>query len=160
MSSGIDMAVFISTGYNHGYTVVNHHFRILVAQQTKSLNIDVHFLLFQNYYGHSFHECVIEDTHVFHQDKFFRSKPAMSLLLAVAVAVFLLNLPFGFWRSGVRKLSFPWFLAVHLPIPFIVIMRLVSGMGFHLSTLPVMLGAYFAGQFAGGAMRRKRPIET
>ena len=46
--------------------------------------------------------------------------------LAVTFAVFFLNLPFGFWRAGVRKFSLPWFLAVHAPIPLVVGLRLGS----------------------------------
>ena len=76
-------------------------------------------------------------------------------LIALAVGVLLLNLPFGFWREGVRKFSGAWFLAVHLPIPLIVTLRLVSGLGWRLSTFPFVLGAYFAGQLLGGALRRR-----
>lgn len=81
----------------------------------------------------------------------------MSRLLLVAVAVFLLNIPFGYWRSGVRKFSLAWFLSVHLPVPLVVALRIASGLGFHLTTLPVMIAAYFGGQFTGGALRRKTP---
>ena len=80
----------------------------------------------------------------------------MTVLIPVVTAVFCLNIPFGFWRAGVRKFSLPWFLSVHLPIPFIVGVRLVSGLGFHLSTFPVMIAAYLAGQYTGGALRRNR----
>lgn len=80
----------------------------------------------------------------------------MKLLLAVAFAVFLINLPFGFWRAGLKKLSPAWFLAIHLPVPLMVALRLVSGVGFHLSSVAVMAGAYFTGQFLGAALRRQR----
>jgi hypothetical protein len=78
----------------------------------------------------------------------------------VAVGVFVVNLPFGFWRAGVRKLSLPWFVAVHAPVPLVVLMRLASGLGFQLATFPVLVGAFFAGQLAGGRLRRRgRPKE-
>jgi hypothetical protein len=35
----------------------------------------------------------------------------VSRLAIVAIGVFVVNLPFGFWRAGVRKLSLPWFVA-------------------------------------------------
>ncbi len=41
-------------------------------------------------------------------------------LLAVAVVVFLINLPFGYWRSRVPTRSRQWFLAIHLPVPFVI----------------------------------------
>jgi hypothetical protein len=83
----------------------------------------------------------------------------MSLnLLSVAILVFLFNLPFGYWRANVRKFSFPWFLSVHAPVPFVIALRLLSGLGFHLATLPIMIAAFFGGQFAGSKifhMRKK-----
>lgn len=80
-------------------------------------------------------------------------------LLTVASIVFLFNLPFGYWRANVRKFSFPWFLSVHAPVPFVIALRLLSGMGFHLSTLPVMLFAYFGGQFAGSKFYQMRKVK-
>ena len=77
-------------------------------------------------------------------------------LLAVAAATLVLNLPFGFWRAGVRKFSPAWFLAVHLPVPLIVGIRLAAGLGWRLSTFPVLVGAFFGGQFLGGRLRALR----
>jgi hypothetical protein len=77
-------------------------------------------------------------------------------LLAVAAATVVLNLPFGFWRAGVRKFSLAWFLAVHAPVPLIVGMRFATGLGWRLSTFPILVGAFFGGQFIGGRLRRSR----
>jgi hypothetical protein len=79
-------------------------------------------------------------------------------LLLVTVAVILLNLPFGFWRAGVKRFSRPWFLAVHIPVPLIIGLRIVSGIGWRLVTFPLLVGAFCAGQFVGGRLRfiRKR----
>jgi hypothetical protein len=68
----------------------------------------------------------------------------------VATLVFLLNLPFGFWRARVRKFSWQWVVAIHLPVPMIIALRIYSGLGFQLYTFPVMIGAFFLGQYAGG----------
>jgi hypothetical protein len=74
--------------------------------------------------------------------------------LAVVAAVTLaVNLPFGFWRAGVRKFSLPWFVAVHGPVPLIVGMRLAAGLGWRLATFPVLVGAFFGGQLIGGRVR-------
>ena len=87
--------------------------------------------------------------------------PHLPKLLIIAIAVVLLNLPFGFWRAGTRKFSLPWILAVHLPVPFVIALRIGSGLGFQLYTFPVMIGAYFTGQFLGGRARRRwRPPVT
>ena len=77
------------------------------------------------------------------------------MLYLLALATFILNLPFGYWRAGVRKFSPYWFLAVHLPIPFVIVTRIFSGLGFKFITYPVILGAYFLGQFVGAKMNKK-----
>lgn len=70
-------------------------------------------------------------------------------LSEVVAITFLINLPFGFWRASLKKLSFLWFLAIHLPIPFIVLMRFMFHLGFQLYTYPFLVGAFFFGQFIG-----------
>ena len=75
-------------------------------------------------------------------------------LLSVAIVVFLLNLPFGYWRSKVRKFSVPWFLAIHLPVPLVVLLRIYSGIGFEFISYPVLIAAFFLGQFIGARADR------
>ena len=41
----------------------------------------------------------------------------MLTLGLVALGVLTINLPFGFWRAGVRKFTPPWIVAVHGPVP-------------------------------------------
>jgi hypothetical protein len=74
-------------------------------------------------------------------------------LWTVALLVFLINLPFGYWRASVRKLSRQWFLAVHIPVPLVIALRIYSGLGFKLISFPVIIGAFFLGQFVGGRVR-------
>ena len=74
-------------------------------------------------------------------------------LWTVALLVFLLNLPFGYWRASVRKMSRQWFLAVHIPVPLVIALRIYSGLGFRLISFPVIVGAFFLGQFVGGRVR-------
>jgi hypothetical protein len=74
-------------------------------------------------------------------------------LWTVALLVFLINLPFGYWRASVRKLSGRWFTALLLPVPVVVALRIYSGLGFKLISFPVIVGAYFLGQFVGGRVR-------
>ena len=81
----------------------------------------------------------------------------MLTLFFVAMGVLVLNVPFGFWREGVRKFSLPWMFAVHLPIPFVVALRLSSGLGWSLISFPFVIAAYVTGQYLGGALRRALP---
>ncbi|MFA9388831.1 MAG: hypothetical protein ACERKD_03440 [Prolixibacteraceae bacterium] len=70
-------------------------------------------------------------------------------VVAVALIVFMINLPFGAWRSRVKKFSFQWFLYIHLPIPFIVLLRIYSDIGFAFYTYPILVAAFFFGQMFG-----------
>jgi len=67
----------------------------------------------------------------------------------VAAIVFFINLPFGYWRANVRKFSAGWFLAVHGPVPAVVLLRMLFGLSFSLSTTPFLVGAFFTGQVLG-----------
>lgn len=78
------------------------------------------------------------------------------MLWIVAVLIALLNLPFGYWRAGVRKLSPAWFVAVHVPVPLAVGLRYATGLGFHWQTLPLFVVAFFGGQWLGGKLRTAR----
>ena len=79
----------------------------------------------------------------------------MLKLGAVALAVLIVNLPFGYWRVGLRKFSLPWFLAVHAPVPLVLGIRVLAGVGWHLATVPVLAGAFLSGQLLGGKLRLK-----
>lgn len=70
--------------------------------------------------------------------------------IIVPILIVLLNIPFGYWRSNVKKLSLPWFLAVHLPVPIIIFLRIHLGLGWAWTTYPLLVGAYFGGQELGG----------
>ena len=76
-------------------------------------------------------------------------------LWLVAFIVFVVNIPFGYWRASVRKFSLQWALAIHLPVPLVVGLRIVSGLGWAFATYPVLIGAYFLGQFAGGKIHAR-----
>jgi len=79
----------------------------------------------------------------------------MPRLAIAAVIVIALNLPFGFWRAGVGRFSGRWIIAVHAPIPLVVAVRLLSGLGWQLITFPVLIGAFLTGQLVGGRLRRR-----
>lgn len=85
-------------------------------------------------------------------------------LFLISLVVFLLNIPFGYWRTNVKKFSFQWFLAVHIPVPFVIALRFIGHLGFQLYTYPAMVGAFFLGQFAGGwllkRIARKTPVSS
>jgi hypothetical protein len=73
-------------------------------------------------------------------------------LFIISSLVFMLNLPFGYWRINVKKFSLQWFLAIHLPIPFIILFRLFSETGFDLLSFPFTITAFFLGQIVGAGI--------
>ncbi len=77
-------------------------------------------------------------------------------LLFVTTFVFLLNLPFGYWRANVRVYGLQWALAIHIPVPFIIAARIFSNIGFEFYTYPILIGAFFLGQFLGKYLYTKR----
>jgi len=75
------------------------------------------------------------------------------MLWIVVALIALVNLPFGFWRAGLRRLSTPWLVAVHAPVLFAIGLRYAAGLGFRWQTLPLYVAAFFGGQWLGGAWR-------
>lgn len=68
--------------------------------------------------------------------------------------VFLINLPFGYLRSKYARFSKQWMMAVHIPVPFIFLLRILSGFGWKI--IPLLMLSDIAGQFAGGKLRKFR----
>ncbi|QQS36499.1 MAG: hypothetical protein IPM56_00680 [Ignavibacteriales bacterium] len=53
-----------------------------------------------------------------------------------------------------------WLLSVHLPVPFVVLLRIYSGIGFELITYPVIVAAFFLGQYLGKKFYEFRKIRA
>lgn len=81
-------------------------------------------------------------------------------LWSVAGVIFLMNVPFGFWRARSRKFSGSWFLAIHTPVVLAVGLRILMGIRFMVGTLPVFVGAFFLGQSVGGRLHWPPPREN
>jgi hypothetical protein len=76
----------------------------------------------------------------------------------LALVVLIINMPFGYWREGVRKFSPKWFLAVHAAVPLIILIRYVAGIEWRLAALPLTVFAYFFGQYLGARVRQRQAI--
>lgn len=74
-------------------------------------------------------------------------------LWKVSLLVFLLNLPFGYWRASSKKFSGRWMAAASLPVLLVVALGIFSGMRWKPMSLPLLVGAYVLGQFVGGKVR-------
>jgi hypothetical protein len=74
----------------------------------------------------------------------------MEKVALLSLFAFLINLPFGYFRSRSRRYSLKWFLSIHIPIVFIVAARLLSNIDFVF--VPLFIAATVAGQLFGGRL--------
>ena len=79
----------------------------------------------------------------------------MHCSMILPIFIFIINIPFGYWREGVKKFSFHWFLAVHIPVPIIVVLRLFLGIKLTLPLFLLFVFCYFSGQFTGSLIKKK-----
>lgn len=77
------------------------------------------------------------------------------LLLITVIFSFtlLLNMPFGYLRGKAKKFSFKWFLYIHLPIPFVLLARILSNID--MTYIPLLVLATVIGQVWGGKLEFK-----
>jgi len=78
----------------------------------------------------------------------------MVKLLLIGMVVFILNIPFGYWRANVKRFSLQWFLAIHIPVIFVIALRLASHLGFAWSSYVVLVSAFFLGQQLGSLVNK------
>ncbi len=71
------------------------------------------------------------------------------MLFIISIIVLVLNIPFGYWRSNVKIFSLQWYLSIHIPVPFIVALRIFFEIGFSWYTYLFLVAAFFLGQKLG-----------
>ena len=74
------------------------------------------------------------------------------IVLVAMVFIFTLaiNIPFGYFRKRAKRYSLRWFLYIHLPIPFIIVARVLSSLDFNY--VPLFVVAAVIGQICGARM--------
>ena len=77
-------------------------------------------------------------------------------LIILVSAAFAMNLPLGYLRQGTRRLSFKWFLYIHLSIPFIILLRVYMGISYWY--IPLSIASAVAGQLGGGRFRKPEAL--
>ena len=75
------------------------------------------------------------------------------LVVGLIILSFITSIPCGYLRQNYAKYSFMWFFLIHLPIPFIVLLRLKADISWHF--IPLTLGGSVAGQIIGGYINRR-----
>jgi hypothetical protein len=76
------------------------------------------------------------------------------LIIGLVLMAFIINIPFGYIRQRYEKFSFMWFFLLHIPIPFIILVRIGAGIDWRV--IPLTLCGSVAGQYVGGAVNRRR----
>ena len=84
--------------------------------------------------------------------KLDKDRKKMMTINELMLLVFLINLPFGYLRSKATKFSRQWMMAVHIPVPFVFLLRIFSG--FNWTVIPLLVLSDVAGQIAGGKLRK------
>ncbi len=75
----------------------------------------------------------------------------MFSLIELMFLVFLINMPFGYWRNKTDRFSRQWMMAIHLPVPIVFLLRIMSG--FSWMIIPLLMLSFAIGQFVGGNIR-------
>lgn len=75
-------------------------------------------------------------------------------IVGLVILALVISIPCGYIRQNFPKYSFAWYFLIHLPIPFIVLLRIKAGLSWHF--IPLTLGGSVAGQIIGGAVSRRR----
>ncbi len=76
-----------------------------------------------------------------------------ALITGLFSLTFMLNMPFGYLRGKTKRFSLKWFLYVHLPIPFVLLARILSNID--MTYIPLFVLASVIGQVWGGRLEFK-----
>ncbi|PLX11665.1 MAG: hypothetical protein C0597_14725 [Marinilabiliales bacterium] len=79
-------------------------------------------------------------------------------LAFVTILVYIINVPFGYWRRGEKRFSVNWFLAIHIPVIISVLLRYIFHIEFRWEYLLLFVFTFIAGQFTGKMIYVKKNI--
>lgn len=77
----------------------------------------------------------------------------MKIALISAFAL-LVNIPMGMWRYHLRKFSAKWFIAIHAPVPLVILLRVLLNVS--ISFIAIFIAFSILGQIAGGKLETAR----
>lgn len=80
----------------------------------------------------------------------------MTKILIFAIVIYLINIPFGFWRAGTQRFTLSWYLAIHIPVPAIILLRVYYDLGWTWQSYTILVAAFFFGQLTGQLIRKNK----
>jgi len=81
-------------------------------------------------------------------------------LIILLVFIIIINIPFGYWRANVKRFSLQWFLAIHLPVLLIILLRISSGIVLEPISFAILILAFFSGQLVGKKIFERMRISS
>lgn len=77
-------------------------------------------------------------------------------VLALALSVYLVNVPLGYWRASAKARGRRWevLAAIHAAVPYAALARREAGLGY--LGLVIFVSLYFLGQATGGLLFQAR----
>jgi len=75
-------------------------------------------------------------------------------LTIIFLAFFILNIPFGYLKAGVKKLGIKWFLYLHIPIAIEFLVRRYFNMSYYY--IPIFMILLLLGQKFGAYLYKKK----
>jgi len=79
--------------------------------------------------------------------------------ITFAIIVFFLAFPFGFWRAKSKFKSRNWMLAIHIPVLFIILLRIYNKVHFHIGfswiSLVYNVIAFMSAQYLAGVILKR-----
>lgn len=77
------------------------------------------------------------------------------MVFLIGFIVLIINIPFGFWRKSVERLSFQWFVAIHAPVAISILLRYFSHIETHWYYILFFVAIFIAGQSIGQMLQSR-----
>lgn len=70
-------------------------------------------------------------------------------ILLLGIIVFLINIPFGYWRANTKFKSMEWFATIHIPVLIIIFIRFQFNIDFTIISVLTSIFTFILGQYIG-----------
>jgi hypothetical protein len=71
------------------------------------------------------------------------------IIALLAIIVFVINIPFGYWRKSQKRFSVNWFVSIHVPVILTILLRYLFDVELNWLFRILFILMFIAGQFSG-----------
>lgn len=75
--------------------------------------------------------------------------PSNTEIILLGLTVFLINIPFGYWRANTKSRSIEWLATIHIPVIMIIFIRFQFDIDFTIISVLTNIFSFILGQFIG-----------